>query len=418
MLACTEQSIATIAKLFATCLIVPLLMSVDARAQGTPNPASTTSARVPTPRPPHVSPPRGSDAGAGVPCDRVTSYGEVQPPGPPPTTYGPGVVRTVPTAAEAPVSPPAMARPAGTAGGGLGAAGAASRNIQIPGVRKLAFVNVEPPHPPVNTEFSNVAGVGLLSNGHLIVSQRLPMYPMLEYDEQNRLVRSFDANIVGRAHGMRIDSSDNIWLTDQACHTVIKLDSRGDVLMTLGTKGKAGTWDEAKGDQLFNQPTDVAFAANGDVYVTTGHGGPDPRVLRFDKRGRFVTGWSMKHADGSAATIHTIVVAPNGLVYVGDREVRKLRVFDRNGRSVRDIQMKNLVCGLYVDRSGRLWMTSGQDGMVMQLDWDGNILAWTGQEGFGSNDFGEAHYMVMTPDMKTIYVSDTVNNDVKRLQAN
>ena len=366
-------------------------------------------------RAPNVPPPRGSDAGSGVPCNLVTTYGEAQPPGPPPTPYGIGAPPVVEAPAPAPL-PPAATRTAATST--LGAAGAASRDIHIPTVAKLAYVAVEPPHAPLGTIFSNVAGVGLLKNGHLIVSQRLPMYPLLEYDAQNRLLRSFGANLVGRAHGMRIDRDDNIWLTDQTCNVVLKLNPRGEVLQTFGTRGKAGTWNEAKGEHLLNQPTDVAFGPTGDIFIATGHGGPDPRVLRFDRTGKFITTWDLKHPDGSPATIHTIVVDKNNRVYAGDREVKLLRVFDQNGKSIRDIQLNNLVCGLYIDARGGLWMATGQDGMVLKLDWDGKVIGWTGQEGFGANDFGEAHYMVMTPDLKTIYVGDTVNNDIKRLQLN
>jgi sugar lactone lactonase YvrE len=275
---------------------------------------------------------------------------------------------------------------------------------------------VPAPNPPVGTVWSNVAGVGLLSNGHLIVAERMPMYALLEYDRDNRLIRSFGANIVGRVHGMRIDGDDNIWLTDQTCGTVLKLNSRGEVLLTLGTKGKSGTWNEATGDHLFNQPTDIGFGRTGDIYVTTGHGGPDPRVVRFNKAGKFITTWSLAHPDGTPATIHTIVVDRDDTVYVGDREAKVIRVFDRTGRALRDITMPNLICGLFIDAKGGLWMTTGQDGMIMQIDRTGRILGWSGKEGFASEDYGEAHYLTVSPDLKTIYVGDTVNNDIKRLE--
>jgi len=371
-------------------------------------------------RGPNVATPRGSDSGAGPACDQLTNYGQVPPPGPEATVYGAGASAAALAApAPEPAATPAAGGRAAAAGrrggGGLGAAGMATRGTFIPDVPQLPYRFVEQIHPPSGTSaFSNVAGVGLLKNGHLIVFQRMPMFMLLEYDAQGRLLRNIDPNIMARPHGMRIDANDNIWLTDQSCHIVIKMKPSGEVLMTLGTTGKAGTWDEAKGDHLLNQPTDVAFAPNGDIFITQSHGGTDPRVLRFSETGKFITSWNMAR-DGAAPVIHTLVVH-KGLVYVSDREVKNLRVYDLNGKHVRDIQMKNLICGFYVDKKDQLWMTTGQDGQLMRLDWNFNILGVIGKEGFGANDFGEAHYMTMTPDGKTIYISDTVNNDIKRLE--
>lgn len=352
-------------------------------------------------RPPNVPVARGSDAGPGPACDQLTNYGQVPQP----------------AAAATPAPEPVAASAAAgrrRAGGGGGQA-AAARDIFVPDAPTLPYRFVEQPRPPGGISgFSNVAGVVLLKNGHLMAVQRMPMFSILEYDAQGRLLRVINPNILARPHGMRIDADDNIWMTDQSCHIVIKMNPRGDVLMTLGTLGMTGTWDEAKGDHLLHQPTDVAFGPNGDIFISQSHGGTDPRVLRFNKNGKFITSWSLAR-DGAAPIVHTLVVR-KGLVYVSDREVKVLRIFDLNGKPVRDIQMKNLVCGLYVDRKDQLWMTSGRDGQLMRLDWNGNILAFIGKAGFGTNDFGEAHYLTMTPDGKTIYISDSVNNDIKRLE--
>jgi len=58
--------------------------------------------------------------------------------------------------------------------------------------------------------------------------------------------------------------------------------------------------------------------------------------------------------------------------------------------------MKNLICGLFIDSKGQLWMTTGQDGMIQRLDWNGNVLGWIGVEGFAADEFGEAHYMTVS----------------------
>ena len=50
-------------------------------------------------------------------------------------------------------------------------------------------------------------------------------------------------------------------------HTVIKFSPDGKVLMTLGKPGQAG---DAPG--MFDTPSDVITASNGDILVADGHG--------------------------------------------------------------------------------------------------------------------------------------------------
>ncbi|MDB5439529.1 MAG: hypothetical protein JWM33_1956, partial [Caulobacteraceae bacterium] len=79
------------------------------------------------------------------------------------------------------------------------------------------------------------------------------------------------------------------------------------------------------------------------------------------------------------------------------------------------IQLQNLLCGLYVDAKDQLWVTTGMDGMILRVSWDGKVLGRIGKLGWDKNDFGEAHFMTIAPDGKTMWVTDTVNNNVKKL---
>jgi sugar lactone lactonase YvrE len=272
---------------------------------------------------------------------------------------------------------------------------------------------------PAGMEFAaSVAGIAINSKGHIIVYQRAeagkPM--MLEFDQHQKFVRSWGEGIAKRPHGMRIDDQDNIWITDVADNTVMKLNPKGEIVMTIGTKGKTGAWNEATGEHYLNQPTDIAFGDNGDVFVAQGHGAPDPRVLRFDKKGKLITQWSGKvDGPGAFSMIHTIARDAKGNIYLADREVKHLVIYDSDGKFVRTIQMGNLLCGFYVTKKNEFYMTSGQDGQIEKLDWDGKVLGVSGKgPGKGDGQFGEAHYMAM--DTKgDIYVADTVDGRVTKL---
>ena len=96
------------------------------------------------------------------------------------------------------------------------------------------------------------------------------------------------------AHGMFIDSEDNLYMPVKNSHVVLKYTSDGSLLMTLGT------WDQPSdtgwsGNYLdtvawaagpFNSPADVALAPNGDLYVADGYG--NARVHRFTADGKLL----------------------------------------------------------------------------------------------------------------------------------
>ena len=56
--------------------------------------------------------------------------------------------------------------------------------------------------------------------------------------------------------------------------------------------------------------------------------------------------------------------------------------------------------------------------MVFKLDWNGKILGWFGQWGNkpDSNDIGEAHQLAVSKDLKTVYVADSINARVLKIE--
>jgi DNA-binding beta-propeller fold protein YncE len=269
---------------------------------------------------------------------------------------------------------------------------------------------------PDGMHYDSVPAVGVNSKGHIFVYDRGPAV-LFEFDQNEKFLRAFGEHYAARPHGLRIDAADNIWITDVSDNTVMKLNPAGQIVMILGTRCQSGTWDETAGKHVFNQPTDLGIAANGDIFVSTGHGGDDPRIVRFDKNGKFITTWSLKEATDTPTTrhdIHTMVVDSKGTVYAADREMKRIRIYDSNGKHLRDIEMDYLVSGLYISKDGSPWMVSGQDGQVMKLDWNGKVLGATGKIGKGNNEYGEAHMMTMSL-KNEIYVADTVNNRVQKL---
>jgi len=325
--------------------------------------------------------------------------------GPPPAGAPSGVSQAPPAQGGA----PATAAPGGGGGRGRGA-----RVAFIPDAPVLPYAPVENPLPlPDGAMYGTVASVAVNSKGHVFVYHRVPV-PLVEFDEHGTYVRAFGQQASNRPHSVRIDASDNIWLVDTADHTVVKLSPQGDLLMTLGTKGVVGSGDAAAAAQQFNIPSDVAIAPNGDIFISQGeNGGPDPRVIRFTRDGKFVTTWSLAFKEGTRSNPHAIEVDRQGLVYVADREVMRIRVFQPDGTPVRDIQMQNPVCGLFFDRSQQIWISTGADGQMMHIDPAGKVLGYAGKRGTGLGETSEAHMLAVAPN-GDVYVADTVGKKVEK----
>jgi DNA-binding beta-propeller fold protein YncE len=252
------------------------------------------------------------------------------------------------------------------------------------------------------------SSVAFDAHGHMLVFNR-GQHPLMEFDGQGVFVRSFGEGRYVRPHGMRIDPDGNIWTTDVNGHTVTKMSPAGDVLLTLGERGKAGSWDEAAGTHLFNEPVDIGFGPGGDVFLIQGHGRGEGRVLRFDKTGKFLKTWGGNgSAPGQFDQPHSILIDRQGLVYVADRENRRVQIFDTDGRYIKSWKFNGLTCGLLVGPDQQMYLATGFSGQILRLDANGKAVAAMGQPGKGLGEFGEAHYMAIAPS-GDIYVADTIN---------
>ena len=164
---------------------------------------------------------------------------------------------------------------------------------------------------------------------------------VLKFDPSGRLVKSFGAGMLVYPHGIHVDRSGNVWVTDGRAatpeelkkfpgekakgHTVIKFSPEGKVLMTLGKPGVAG---DPPG--FFNEPAAVITAPNGDIFVADGHSGGEnttpsnkvARIVKFDRSGKFIKSWGKFGAGPrSQGAARPRLRLPRPLVRRGPREL-------------------------------------------------------------------------------------------------
>ena len=266
--------------------------------------------------------------------------------------------------------------------------------------------------------FGGVPAVALDSKGNLWVYQRAEggKPQLFKFDPNYKLILTVGQDVIGfqdKAHGMAVDAEDNVWITAATTATVMKISPDGKPLLTIGQRGRRGDWDEAKGQRLLWQPVMIAFAPNGDVYIGEGHANESPndtdsddpmnvfgssRIVHLDKNGNFKNQWyGNEVGQGKFSSAHGLAVDPKtGDVWIGDREEYRIVIYSGDGKFLKTLQMKNLVCALNFDPQGEPWMASGQDGQFLKLDRNGKVLGAIGNGmGIGPGQFIEASYWVM-----------------------
>jgi hypothetical protein len=280
-----------------------------------------------------------------------------------------------------------------------------------------------------------VSAVGLDSKGNLWAFQRSDYgQPQLfKYGPDHKLLFAVPESVIThqyKAHGMKVDKDDNVWICDANGATVKELSPDGKLIRTIGIRGKRGDWDEAKGQRLLWQPVMVDFGPGGDIYIFEGHaeespndaGSDDPtnnigagRVIHLDKDGNYVNQWFGNfNGPGKFDKTHGSAVDPiTGQVWIGDRMQYRIVVYTANGKFIRTIQMKNNICAMFFEPNGQLWIGTGQDGQYLKLDRDGNTLGAVGNgSGRGWGQFIDAAYFSVDSKDGTIYAPDTSNGRI------
>ena len=97
----------------------------------------------------------------------------------------------------------------------------------------------EPNTMPEGWGFGRVSAVATDSNNQVFVFHRGDVAdPIVVFDSEGNYLRSFGRGMFNNEHGLRIDRHDNVWVTDNGDHQVMKFSNDGELLMTLGIRAR------------------------------------------------------------------------------------------------------------------------------------------------------------------------------------
>ena len=194
-------------------------------------------------------------------------------------------------------------------------------------------------------------------------------------------------------------------------------------------------------DNVFNQPTDVAWDSKGNSYFSDGY--VNSRVGKANAKGEWVASWgSLGNGQGQFDTPHGIAVSPKDEVYVADRGNRRIQVFDTEGKYIReftidvpvDIKRGKITYGaeqpdaktgsLAPGAPDALCMTPGPNPVlfvgdlypsrIYKVSLDGKLLGVYGQPGRNLGEFGWIH-AIACPSENEIWVGELINWRVQKL---
>ena len=284
---------------------------------------------------------------------------------------------------------------------------------------------------PEGLVLGHVSGVGVDSHNHVFVFHRSdhsilgktfaepissPVVMCFE-GKTGEVVASWGANQFLTPHGLRVDQSDNVWVTDLGLQQILKFTHDGKLLMSVGEKSVPGL-----DGKHFNKPTDVAIAPDGSFYVSDGYG--NSRVAKFSPKGEFLFDWGRKgDGPGEFDLPHGIALDREGHTYVADRTNSRIQVFAQNGTFLH--QWKSAELGrpwavafgpdgyLYVVDGGDLKPWPPDRSHILRLDLKGNILEKWASFGNYDGQLFWGHDIAVGKD-GAVYVGDIIGRRVQK----
>jgi sugar lactone lactonase YvrE len=230
--------------------------------------------------------------------------------------------------------------------------------------------------------------------------------PILEFNPAGKLLTSFGGGMFAFPHGFTVDAQGYVWVSDANAnetvlglsakdsdglvrgHQVFKMSPTGKVLMTLGKKGVKGN-----GPDNFDQPTGIAIAPNGDIFVTDGHGKND-RVLKFSKDGKLIKTWG-HHGSGPGEfdQPHDISIGGSqNRVYIADRSNNRVQIFDQDGNFIAAWHQFGRPSAVYIAKDDTLYVSDSHSNSTVNPGYTRGITV-------GSAKDGSIKYFIPDPDL-------------------
>jgi hypothetical protein len=187
--------------------------------------------------------------------------------------------------------------------------------------------------------------------------------PIWELSADGKVVKNFGAGLFVFPHTVKPDADGNVWAIDGEAkdgrgNQVFKFSPDGKLQMTLGKAGQAGA-----GTDVLDRPTGIAFAPNGDVFISEGHAPSfgNSRIDKFDRTGKLIkTFGHLGSGDGELKGPHVLAFDSRGRLFVADRSNSRVAIFDQDGKFLGAWHQFGRPSGIFIDKNDMLYVSDSE----------------------------------------------------------
>lgn len=222
--------------------------------------------------------------------------------------------------------------------------------------------------------------------------------------------------ILQRPFGLLYDQAGRLYVTDYDADQVQVFTPEGKFVFAWGQVGT--------GKGRFRAPVAIDQDRGGNIYVLEFYG---MRVQKFTHQGKYLLTWGSEAPWGKPAPPEQLLypdglaVGPDGNIYVTDAGHDRIKVFDANGKFLREWGLKgvnpgelNAAGGIAFDSSGRLHEADAANHRVQMFTPDGKFLGeWYLPHAGNLHVWSPTQVHPESPQF--LYVSDVAENKVFKL---
>jgi len=185
--------------------------------------------------------------------------------------------------------------------------------------------------------------------------------------------------------------------------------------------GRGGANAGAAGDS-FNRPTDVAWDAAGNIFISDGYQG-NPRILKMDKNGRFLKTFGGRGAEpGQFNNIASIAIDAKGNLYVADKGNNRIQVLDNDGNPKAQYTNVGAPAAICISPGAHQYLYSSNsntpddldNGEIYKMELDGTVLGKFGTAGHLVKEFGSVNSIDCRAE-NVLYVGELINWRVQKV---